>query len=84
LQYTCRAVCIFVSKGKEWIKVGEQRVERKAKTNLAKLVRLANVDERPPPTLVLFAAHDGMHRADRAVERNQGAGLALSRFGLHG
>ena len=66
------------------MKIGEQPVERKAKTNLAKLIRLANVDERPPPPLVLFAAHDRMHRADRAIERNQGVEFALSGFALHG
>ena len=63
------------------MKIGKQQ---KGKTDLAILVGLANVDERPPPALVLFAAHDGVHSADRAVERNQGAGLALSRFGLYG
>jgi hypothetical protein len=63
------------------MKIGEEWTRL---TNLAILVCLANVDERPPPALVLFAAHDGMHRADRAVERNRGGGLALSGFGLHG
>lgn len=64
-----------------WLKISEQC---KDKTNLAILICLTNVDERPPPALVLFAAHDGVHRANRAVERNRGAGLALSGFGLQG
>ena len=66
------------------MKIGEHRVEREVKTNLAKFVRLADVDERPPGSLVLFAAHDGMHRPDRAVERNQGTGFAFGGFGLQG
>ena len=63
------------------MKIGEQQ---KRQTNLAILVCLANIDERPAPALMLFATHDGMHSADRAVERNRGGGLALCGFGLRG
>jgi hypothetical protein len=36
--------------------------DKKRNTNLAVLVRFANVDERTSAALVLFTAHDGVHR----------------------
>jgi hypothetical protein len=45
--------------GERWKRVKE-RSERN--TNLAVFVRFANVEERASAALVLFTAHDGVHR----------------------
>lgn len=61
LQYTWRAVYIL---GKERVRGKGKRVKERSEmnTNLAVFVRFANVEERASAALVLFTAHDGVHR----------------------
>jgi len=58
LQYTWRAVCILCGReGVRGMKTGNG-----GSTDLAVLVRLADVEKRASAALVLLAAHDGVHR----------------------
>jgi hypothetical protein len=62
LQYTWRAV--YVLGKRERVRGRRKRVKERneSNTNLAVFVRFANVEEGASAALVLFTAHDGVHR----------------------
>lgn len=86
LEPACRCYSILGGLSTFWkrIRGKEKRVKERSErnTNLAVFIRFANVEEQASATLVLFTAHDGVHRTRRTVEEDQRIRLPLCGFSL--